>query len=161
MQENHTLTHTHTHIVADINPLDNLKVAELRKDLSARGVNVAGILKPELTDTYNELRQGLNDVPAILQPTPQVPFEKLTFRSISDRASRFGGMEWWNGIVEWNGMRMRTTARCARGNLSRSLRLHLPCQPKDLSLVSLRHALHTVLSCWMMKTPIVRRFGRQ
>ena len=37
------------------------------------------------------------------------------------------GMDYWNSGMEWNGTRMRTTARCARGNLSRSI-----CQPIDL-----------------------------
>lgn len=34
-------------------------------------IPVKGKLKPELSATFDELRQGINDVPAVLQPTPQ------------------------------------------------------------------------------------------
>ena len=60
-----------------VNPLDDLTVQELRKELTARGVHVGKKLKPELTLQFNELRQGLNDVPALLQSTPQAQLKDL------------------------------------------------------------------------------------
>ena len=60
-----------------INPLDNLKINDLRKELSKRGVPVKGKLKPELTQIFDELRQGINDVPALLQPSPQSALSSL------------------------------------------------------------------------------------
>lgn len=71
------LTEWLTILNAGINPLDDLSVSELRKELDARGVPTGRKLKPELATEFNDLRQGLNDVPALLQPTPRVSLEEL------------------------------------------------------------------------------------
>ncbi len=54
--------------------MDNLSVGELRKELTHRGQTVGKkSKKPELSEQFDNLRQGLNDVPALLQPTPIQP----------------------------------------------------------------------------------------
>ena len=55
-----------------------------------------------------------------MQPHPQIFFpERTNYIMCLGVWIRWNGIvEWTTGIVEWNGMRMRTTARCARGNLS-------------------------------------------
>lgn len=61
-----------------INPLDNLSVAELRKELTHRGQTVGlKSKKQELSEQFDNLRQGLNDVPALLQPTPNAKLEDM------------------------------------------------------------------------------------
>ena len=60
-----------------LNPLDELSVQELRKELNARGVPTGRKLKPELSKEFNKLRLGLNNVPALLQPTPKASLEEL------------------------------------------------------------------------------------
>ena len=60
----------------------NLSADELRKELTYRGRPVGPRKrKQELLEEFNALRQGLNDVPALLQPTPQANLEDLNLES--------------------------------------------------------------------------------
>lgn len=52
-------------------------MAELCDELSSRGKTTAGKNKPELADIFNDLRRGINDVPALLQPNPQASLASL------------------------------------------------------------------------------------
>ena len=54
--------------------MDEPSVKELRKELTIRGEHIGAKLKPQLTV---QLRQGINDVPALLQPTPQALLKDL------------------------------------------------------------------------------------
>ena len=66
----------HNYPATGVNPLDNLSAGELRKELTDRGRPVGQRKrKQELLEEFNDLRQGLNDVPALLQPTPQAKLE--------------------------------------------------------------------------------------
>lgn len=42
-----------------VNPLDNLKVQELRVEVSARGGVSVGLKKPQLEKCFNEMRKGI------------------------------------------------------------------------------------------------------
>ena len=64
-------------INAGINPLDNLKVHELRMEIEKRGLLTARKKKPQLENEFNELRRGITNVPALLQGTPETPLEEL------------------------------------------------------------------------------------
>ncbi len=66
-----------TYILIGKNPLDDLKVVELRDELRARGEATAGMNKPELLDTFNALRRGINNVPALLRPNPDLALASL------------------------------------------------------------------------------------
>ena len=53
-----------------VNPLDNLKVNQLREEISARGGTPMGLKKPQLEKTFNSMRKGIANLPALLQPYP-------------------------------------------------------------------------------------------
>ena len=57
--------------------LDNLKVADLRKELQTRGVQTQGILKPQLLSTLTEILQGAQRVPTLLTLYPTQPLSSL------------------------------------------------------------------------------------
>ena len=60
-----------------MNLYENLKVQELRIELSKRGVNITGKKKPQLETDLEELRRGVTNVPALLQNTPETPLDSL------------------------------------------------------------------------------------
>ena len=60
-----------------VNPLDNLKVAQLQTELEKRGYNTRGKKKVQLEREFDELRKGVSNVPAILQQTPKATLESL------------------------------------------------------------------------------------
>ena len=62
---------------AGVNLYENLKVQELRIELSKRGMNVTGKKKPQLETDLEELRRGVTNVPALLQNTPESPLDSL------------------------------------------------------------------------------------
>ena len=55
-----------------INPLSKLKVAELRTELSKRGVE-----KPQLQEDLDNLQRGISNFPALIQHTPQASLDTL------------------------------------------------------------------------------------
>lgn len=59
-----------------VNPLDNLKVAQLRTELEKRGCNTRGKKKTQLEKEF-DLRKGISNIPALLQQTPQATFQSL------------------------------------------------------------------------------------
>ena len=56
--------------------MDNLKVNDLRIELSLRRVATANMKKPELEKEFNVLRGGIVNVPALLQGIPEIPLCK-------------------------------------------------------------------------------------
>lgn len=60
-----------------INPMDNLKVQDLRLELQLRGIVTDNKKKPQLERDFNELRMGITNVPALLQGVPDVPLCEL------------------------------------------------------------------------------------
>ena len=58
------------HIIG-INPLDNMRVHELRVELEKRGLATAGKKRQELEKDFDELRRGIVNVPALLQGCPE------------------------------------------------------------------------------------------
>ena len=65
----------------NINPLSNLKVAELRKELKVRGFDVEQKKKPELQEQLENIQKGVANVPALLQNTPQAILKSLHLQS--------------------------------------------------------------------------------
>ena len=57
-------------IVGSLKPFDNLKKDELRKELSARGIEDVHQKKPFLLDTLENILQGVMRVPALLLTHP-------------------------------------------------------------------------------------------
>ena len=57
-----------------VNPLDNLKIKELKAELAKRGENTADKKKTELEQIFSDLRAGINNVPALLQKDPTAVF---------------------------------------------------------------------------------------
>ena len=64
-------------ISTGINPLDNLKIHELRTELEKRGLSTAKKRKPQLEKEFDELRRGITNVPALLQGAPEMPLTQL------------------------------------------------------------------------------------
>ena len=60
-----------------LKPLDNLKVADLKKELQMRGVQTHGILKPQLISTLTDILQGVQRVPTLLTLCPSQPLSSL------------------------------------------------------------------------------------
>ena len=60
-----------------LNPFHGLKVAELRSELSACGIDTKGKKCPEMEKQLTELQKGNANFPALLQPSPQTPFESI------------------------------------------------------------------------------------
>ena len=56
-----------------VNPMDNLKVNDLRVELNLRGMATANKKKPQLEKQFDELRRGIVNVPALIQDTPETP----------------------------------------------------------------------------------------
>ena len=68
----HTTTDTYVDklCVTGVNPMDNLKVNDLRIELSLRGMATTNKKKPQLEKEFDELRGGIVNVPARLPETP-------------------------------------------------------------------------------------------
>ncbi len=49
----------------------------LRAELEKRGVNTTGKKKPELQQEFEDLQKGINNLPAILQQSPQTTLDSL------------------------------------------------------------------------------------
>ena len=61
-------------LATGINPMDNLKIQELRAELELRGLDTARKRKPELE---KELWRGIVNVTALLQDAPETPLADL------------------------------------------------------------------------------------
>ena len=62
---------------SDINPLSNLRVAQLRNELEKRGCDTKGKKKSQLQEELDDLQKGVSNVPALLQRTPQASLQRL------------------------------------------------------------------------------------
>ena len=60
-----------------INPLEKLRVAQLRTELEKRGVDTEGKMKPQLEKELRDLQTGTSNVPALLLNTPQASLDSL------------------------------------------------------------------------------------
>ena len=60
-----------------LKPLDNLKVADLRKELQTRGVQTQGILKPQMISSLTDILQGVQRVPTLLTLCPSQSLSSL------------------------------------------------------------------------------------
>ena len=60
-----------------VNPLNNLKVAELRKELEKHGLNTENKKKAQLQKEMDDLQKGISNLPAILLTAPQASLESL------------------------------------------------------------------------------------
>ena len=56
---------------SSINPLDKLRIAQLRTELEKRGISTKGKKKPQLEEELADLQKGISNVPAILKKTPE------------------------------------------------------------------------------------------
>ena len=72
-----TIKGLYVYTCAGINPMDNLKISELRIELERRGLSTAKKRKPELERDFDELRRGIVNVPALLQGSPETPLTNL------------------------------------------------------------------------------------
>ena len=72
-----TIKGLYVYTCAGINPMDNLKISELRIELERRGLSTARKRKPELERDFDELRRGIVNVPALLQGSPDTPLTNL------------------------------------------------------------------------------------
>ena len=68
-------------ILTGINPMDNLKIQELRTELWKRSLSTAGKKKPQLEKEFDELRRGITNVPALLQGVPEMTLTELCLDS--------------------------------------------------------------------------------
>ena len=60
-----------------VNPFDKLKVAQLRKELNERGFQTDEKKKPELLEILKSARQGISNLPPLLQPKPTATLDTL------------------------------------------------------------------------------------
>ena len=60
-----------------VNPFDKLKVAQLRKELNERGLKTDEKKKPELLEMLKSTRQGISNLPPLLQPNPKATLDTL------------------------------------------------------------------------------------
>ena len=63
-----------------LKPLDNLKVADLRKELQTRGVETQGMLKPQLMSLLTDILQGVQRVPTLLTLCPTQSLTSLNIQ---------------------------------------------------------------------------------
>ena len=66
--------------VTGINPMDNLKVQELRTELEMRGLSTYKKRKHELERDFDDLRRGIVNVPALLLGVPQTPLGEICLK---------------------------------------------------------------------------------
>ena len=55
-----------------INPLNDLRIADLRCELQTRGISTCGKKRVELDKELLQLQKGISNIPALLQPTPEM-----------------------------------------------------------------------------------------
>lgn len=60
-----------------VNIYENLKVHELKSELSKRDVDVMGKKKQQLEREFEELRRGITNVPALIQNSPDTSLDSL------------------------------------------------------------------------------------
>lgn len=63
-----------------VNPLDNLKAQELRDEITARGRDAGHCTKPQLQNIFNEMRNSIAYVPALLQVKPREELKNLNLQ---------------------------------------------------------------------------------
>ena len=63
-----------------VNPLDNLKAQELHDEITARGRDAGHCTKPQLQKIFNEMRNGIANVPALLQVKPREELKNLNLQ---------------------------------------------------------------------------------
>lgn len=64
-------------------PLGKLLVNELRQELQGHGIDTDGKLRDELDDIFDEMRSGINSLPALLKPNPENMPSYLSLYEIS------------------------------------------------------------------------------
>ena len=64
-----------------INPLSNLKVSELRKELEKHGVNIKNKRKIQLQQEMENLQKGISNVPCILLSFPKISLRSINLKS--------------------------------------------------------------------------------
>ena len=82
LYRSHPLTHIYKNVYTSlihtgINPMDNLKVQELKTELESRGVTTQGKKRPQLESEFVELRRGIVNVAALLQSDPDSSLSSL------------------------------------------------------------------------------------
>ncbi|KAL5510055.1 hypothetical protein EMCRGX_G005525 [Ephydatia muelleri] len=60
-----------------INIFEKLKVGQLRKELGTRGIPTKGMKKPEMEESFKSIRQGITNIPPLLQPNPTADLETI------------------------------------------------------------------------------------
>lgn len=65
------------HSFLGVNLYENLKVHELRCELSKRGMDTTGKKKPQLESEFEELCKGITNVPALLHNAPTTSLQSL------------------------------------------------------------------------------------
>ena len=60
-----------------LKPLYNLKIADLRLELQARGVETEGLSKPQLSSHLTDILQGVQRVPTLLTLHPTQTMDSL------------------------------------------------------------------------------------
>ena len=58
-----------------INIFEKLKVGQLRKELGIRGIPTKGMKKPEMEESFKSIRQGITNIPPLLQPNRTADLE--------------------------------------------------------------------------------------
>ena len=76
----HSNTHKYPQESFFVVPMDNLKVPELRNELSMRGMVPGNKRKHQLEKEFDELRRGIVNVPALLQGMPEKPLSELNLQ---------------------------------------------------------------------------------
>lgn len=61
----------------DVRPLDKLLLADLRKELSMRGIDTKGKKKPALEAEFNEIWLGISNFPALLQQNQEMSLKSM------------------------------------------------------------------------------------
>ena len=59
------------------NFFEKMKVGDIRKELNRRGVSTEGKKKPELEEIFRSIRQGITNIPPLLQPNPMANLEEI------------------------------------------------------------------------------------
>ena len=60
-----------------INIFEKLKVGQLRKELGTRDIPTKGMKKPEMEESFKSIRQGITNIPPLLQPNPTADLETI------------------------------------------------------------------------------------
>ena len=60
-----------------INLYERMKVGQLRNELRRRGISTEGTKKPELVEMFRSIRQGITNIPPLLQENPMADIEQI------------------------------------------------------------------------------------